>query len=109
MPAWTREEVVKSMAKKCEMSQKYCRQALNAFLATVEEAALNGEDVRLQQFGNFQVEMLPERESMNPWTREKFIAPPKRQIRLKLHQTLKDSINRNIPGRGKDKKKKNKG
>ena len=108
MAAWTREEVVRSMARKCEISQKYCRQALNAFLATVEEAALNGEDVRLQQFGNFRVNLLPEREAENPWTKEKFVAPPKRQLKFEPHTTLKDSINRNIPGRGKDKKK-NKG
>jgi len=99
--AWTRDTIVRSMAKKSNMSQHYSKIALNAFLATVEEAAVDGQSIHLQRFGTFEVNLLPEREAQNPYSREYFITPPKRQIKFKPHQTLKDSINRNIPGRNK--------
>lgn len=99
--SWKKKEVVKSMAKKCELSQTDCLRAVNAFIATVEEAALNDTSIHLNLFGNFEVKVLPERESENPWTKEKIIAAPKRQVLFKPHPTFKKSINRNIPGREK--------
>lgn len=92
-------EVIKTMAKKCELSQGDCRAALNAFLASIEGFLYEERSVSLTRFGDFVFEKLPEREARNPATGENFIAAPLKRVKFKPSPVLKESINRDMNNR----------
>ena len=102
-PDMNKSEVIKAMAKKCNLSQRECQIALNAFMATVEEAILTDRSISLNNFGVFECKVLPERERLNPQTQERFIAPPKRKVHFKVSPVLKRSVNRDMPKENKSK------
>ena len=87
-------ELVAAVAEKTNFTKKDAEVAINALLASVEEALVKGEKVQLVGFGTFEVSERPEREGRNPRTGETMkIAASKAPV-FKAGKALKDAVNK---------------
>ena len=67
----TKQEFVDQVADRAGLSKKDAADAVDAFLATVEDALKRGSDVSFSGFGKFSVSQRSAREGRNPATGEK--------------------------------------
>lgn len=89
-----KQELIKSISTKTEMTLKGSESALNAILESIEDALVNGDKVSLVGFGTFEVSNRAEREGHNPQTKEKITIPAKKAPKFKAGKGLKDSLNK---------------
>ena len=64
-----------------------------AFLATIEEALVKGEEVSFLGFGKFEVTERAARTCRNPQTGEEMKVEAKKAVKFKAGKALKDAIN----------------
>ena len=86
-------ELVNAIAAKSGLSKKNSEAALNALVASVEEALVAGEKVVLVGFGTFEVKQRAERKGRNPQTKEEITIPASKAPVFKAGKGLKDKIN----------------
>jgi DNA-binding protein HU-beta len=89
-----KSDLVSSIAEKSSLSKKDSEGALNAFVASVEEALVNGDKVQLIGFGSFEVRDRAQRKGRNPQTKEEITIPASKTPVFKVGKALKDSINK---------------
>ena len=63
-----KQELISAMAEKANLTKKDAEAALNAFVASVEEALVKGDKVQLVGFGGFEVRERAARVGRNPQT-----------------------------------------
>ena len=63
-----KNEIIKSMAKHTNLTQKDCILCLNALKQVISRALERGEDISLSGFGKFYVKSYAKRNSFNPQT-----------------------------------------
>ena len=88
----TKKDLVAAIAEKAGLSKKDSEAALNAFIATVEEALKAGEAVQLTGFGTFEVRERAERQALNPRTKEPITVAATKVPAFKAGKGLKDII-----------------
>lgn len=76
-------ELVKKIAEKSGLSQAQGKEALEATLASIKEALEAGESVQLIGFGTFSVTERPERQGINPRTKETITIAAKKVAKFK--------------------------
>jgi len=76
-------ELINSIASKSGLSKKNSEAALNAFIASVEEALKKGDKVVLVGFGTFEVKNRAARKGRNPQTKEEITIPHPKLLYLK--------------------------
>jgi len=76
-------ELINSIASKSGLSKKNSEAALNAFIASVEEALKKGDKVVLVGFGTFEVKNRAARKGRNPQTKKKSQSPHPKLLYLK--------------------------
>lgn len=86
-------ELISAIAAKSGLSKKNSEAALNAMIASVEDALVAGEKVVLVGFGTFEVKQRAERKGRNPQTKEEIIIPASKAPVFKAGKGLKDKIN----------------
>ena len=86
-------ELIAAMAEKAELSKKDAGAALDAFMDVVTDELKKGEKIALVGFGTFEVSERPEREGINPATKEKITIAAYKQPRMKIGKGLKDAVN----------------
>ncbi|HAA24500.1 MAG TPA: integration host factor subunit alpha [Ruminiclostridium sp.] len=86
-------ELISAIAAKSGLSKKNSEAALNAMIASVEDALVAGEKVVLVGFGTFEVKKRAERKGRNPQTKEEIIIPASKAPVFKAGKGLKDKIN----------------
>ncbi len=64
-------ELIKSVAQKAGTTEKQAEAFYSAFLSTINDTLINGDKVQLLGFGTFELKDKPEREGINPKTKEK--------------------------------------
>ena len=64
-------ELIERIAVKAELSKKDAKDALEAALAVIQEAVVNGDPVQLVGFGTFSSSVRAARNGRNPLTGEK--------------------------------------
>lgn len=85
-------ELIASVAEKAELTKKDAEKAVGAFLASVEEALVNGDKVQLVGFGTFEVRERAARKGRNPQTGEEIdIAAAKVPV-FKAGKALREAI-----------------
>jgi len=85
-------ELIASVAEKAELTKKDAEKAVGAFLASVEEALINGDKVQLVGFGTFEVRERAARKGRNPQTGEEIdIAAAKVPV-FKAGKALREGI-----------------
>lgn len=87
-------ELVNSIASKSGLSKKNSEAALNAFIASVEEALKSGDKVVLVGFGTFEVKNRSARKGRNPQTKEEITIPASKAPVFKAGKGLKDIVNK---------------
>jgi len=88
-------ELVAAVAAKTDFTKKDAELAINAFLASVQEALVKGEKVQLIGFGTFETRKRKAREGRNPRKPEETIkiAASKAPV-FKAGKALKDAVNK---------------
>ncbi|SFG99781.1 DNA-binding protein HU-beta [Desulfotomaculum arcticum] len=85
-------ELIASVAEKAELTKKDAEKAVGAFLASIEEALINGDKVQLVGFGTFEVRERAARKGRNPQTGEEIdIAAAKVPV-FKAGKALREAI-----------------
>lgn len=85
-------ELVAAVAEKAEVSKKDAEKAVNAVLASIEEALARDEKVQLVGFGTFEVKNRAERVGRNPQTKEEIVIPASRVPAFKAGKALKEAV-----------------
>lgn len=95
----TKTELVAKVVEKTEMSKKDSEKAVNAVLASIEEAMLSdrSEKVQLMGFGTFENRWREPREGRNPQTKEKIQIAGSYVPAFKPGKTLKEKIKATFP------------
>ena len=93
--AVTKSEFIKLVteASDCETNVE-SEKAINAFMAGVQKALSNGDDVSLVGFGTFKVSHRTEREGRNPATGESMTIKASNVVGFKSGKDLKEAVNR---------------
>lgn len=88
----TKADLINAIAEKSELSKKDSEKALNAVIAAVTDALVEGDKVQLTGFGTFEVRDKKEKEAINPRTKEKIIVPARKSPAFKAGKALKDAV-----------------
>lgn len=84
-----KNELVKEMSKKSNMTIKNCCKCLNAFQSTIIDVLSKGESLNLMGFGKFDVKTRNERRSFNPYLKKIMRLPKTRVPYFKAGKNLK--------------------
>lgn len=88
-------DLVGKVAEKAGLTKKDAEKAINAFVASVQEALVKKDKVQLIGFGTFEVKERAARTGRNPQTGETIkIAASKAPV-FKVGKALKDAVNKN--------------
>ena len=88
----TKNDLVKAIAAKAELTNAQSAKALDAFIAAVTDALKAGDKVSLVGFGTFELKAIPAKEGINPATGEKIkIAASKKPV-VKFGKAYKDGF-----------------
>lgn len=86
-------ELIKRIAVKAELSKKDAKDALEAALAVIQEAVVNGDPVQLVGFGTFSSSVRAARNGRNPLTGEKMEIKAAKVPKFKAGKCFKDALN----------------
>jgi DNA-binding protein HU-beta len=86
-------ELINVISEKAGLSKKNTEIALNATIASIEEALKNGDKVVLVGFGTFEVKSRAARKGRNPQTSEEIQIPASKAPVFRAGKSLKDSVN----------------
>ena len=87
-------ELVGKVAEKAGLTKKDAEKAINAFVASVQEALVKKDKVQLIGFGTFEVKDRAARTGRNPQTGKAIqIAASKAPV-FKVGKALKDAVNK---------------
>ena len=88
-------DIVASVAEKTGFTKKDSEAAVNAFLASVQEALVKGDKVQLIGFGTFETRERKERQGRNPRKPGEVIKIPAATAPVfKAGKALKDAVNK---------------
>ena len=88
-------DLVAAVAEKTNSTKKDAEAAINAFLATVEDALVKGEKVQLIGFGTFETKGRKARQGRNPRKPDEVIKIPASKAPVfKAGKALKDAVNK---------------
>ncbi|MFA6308935.1 MAG: HU family DNA-binding protein [Clostridia bacterium] len=89
-----KSDLVSKIAEKSMLNKKNSEAALNAFIASVEEALTKGDKVILVGFGTFEVRKRAARKGRNPQTKKEIQIPASKAPVFKAGKGLKDKVNK---------------
>ena len=85
-------ELIGAVAEKAEMTKKDAEKAVNAVLASIEDAMSKGDKVQLVGFGTFEVRARAARTGRNPQTGKEIKIAATKVPAFKPGKALKDSV-----------------
>ena len=86
-------EFIAAVAENADISKKDAEKAIKAFADVVTEELKKGEKVQLVGFGTFEVSKRPERQGINPATKEKITIAAANVPKFKAGAALKNALN----------------
>lgn len=86
--AVNKKEFADRMAENGGTTKKAAYKAVDAFIETVMDYLGEGETVRFQNFGRFELKDVKERVARNPKTGESCIVPEYRRVKFSPSETL---------------------
>jgi len=101
----TKEELVKSVSKRMEISQSQASKGIDAMFAVLKESLGKGDSYRMIGFGTFKVVERSERKGRNPRTGEEITIPAQKTVRFLPGKELKELMNPKKQKAAKKKKK----
>lgn len=88
-----KSELVNAIAAKAEISKADAKKALDAATEAIVEALQAGDKIALVGFGTFSVTERPERQGINPATKEQITIPAKKVAKFKAGAEIEAAIN----------------
>ena len=90
-----KSELITKMTEKSELTKKDAEIAVNAFIASVQEALVSGEKVQLVGFGTFETRERAARKGRNPRNPEQEIdIPASKAPVFKAGKAFKELVNK---------------
>ena len=86
-------ELIAAIAAKTGDTKKVAEATVNAFVETVTNALVEGDEVQLVGFGSFEVRKRAARKGRNPQTKEEIKIPASKAPVFKAGKALKDLVN----------------
>lgn len=87
-----KKELVKTVAKKLDITQKDTAEIVDATMQTIMETVASGEEIAYPGFGKFVCKAVGERERINPATKEKVLCKAHNIVKFKPSQAFKDKM-----------------
>ena len=88
-----KQEFIKAVANKAELSLKDAAAAVEAYGAVIAEALKAGDKVALANFGSYELKDKPERQGFNPITKQPITIAATKAPVLKFGKAFKDLFN----------------
>ena len=85
-------ELIEKIAAGAGLSKVDAKKALDATIASMKDALVDGEKVSLVGFGTFSINERPAREGINPATKEKIQIAAKKVVKFKPGAELADAL-----------------
>ncbi len=89
-----KSELIAAVAEKAALSKKDAEKAVNAVVAAVTDALVDGDKVQLVGFGTFEVRARDARTGKNPRTGEVIKIAASKVPAFKAGKALKDAVNK---------------
>lgn len=89
----TKNQLIKELAVSESLHISTAFQAVNGLLRVIKETLAKGEDVAISGFGTLAVADVPERQGINPMTRESITIPAHKAVRLRVGKEVRDMLN----------------
>lgn len=88
-----KKELVQAISHKSKISKDQAAKVINEITAGIAQALTGGEEVKINDFGTFQVTEKKERKGRNPQTGEEITIAASKAPQFKAAKVLKDIIN----------------
>jgi DNA-binding protein HU-beta len=88
-----KSDLIEKIAAGSGLSKTDAKKALDATTAAIKDALVAGEKISLVGFGTFSVSERPEREGINPATKQKITIAAKKVAKFKAGAELADALN----------------
>ena len=85
-------ELIEKIAAGANLSKADAKNALDATVKAIKEALVAGDKLQLIGFGTFSVSERPERQGINPATKEPITIAAKKVVKFKAGAELADAI-----------------
>jgi integration host factor subunit alpha len=92
-PALTKAQLAKLLFEKIGLNKREAKDFIDVFFDLMVEELVEGRDVKVSGFGNFEVRSKGARPGRNPKTGQDVTIPPRRVITFKASGQLKEKIN----------------
>lgn len=89
----TKADFANKLAAKLDLSKQDSKMLVDNFFAVISDALIQGEEVRISGFGNFNLRDKPARPGCNPRTGEVVTIAERRVVTFKQGQKLKELLN----------------
>lgn len=84
----TKTDLTNEIAAKAGLTKVQAKAALDAMLESIEQALANNDKVQLIGFGTFSMQDRPERNGINPRTKEPITIAAKKVVKFKPAENL---------------------
>lgn len=88
-----KKELIQAVSHKSKLTKDQAGKAVNEILAGISQALADGQEVKINDFGAFQVAEKKERKGRNPQTGEAISIPASKTPQFKPAKVLKDFVN----------------
>ena len=91
-PALTKAHLAELLFEKIGLNKRESKDMIDAFFSLVSDSLVEGNDVRISGFGNFQIRTKAPRPGRNPRTGEAIPIQARRVVTFHASHKLKDQI-----------------
>ena len=95
-PALTKAHLSEMLHEQLGLNKREAKDYIEVFFEVIAAQLVEGQDVKISGFGNFEIRSKSARPGRNPRTGEPVPIPPKRVVTFKASAMLKDQINSGI-------------
>ena len=88
-----KNELIKTISQKSKLTQRECLLCLDALKQTFVDTLQRGESITLSGVGKFFTKYKPQRQGINPYTRDQMVYPSKYVPSFSPSSTLKAKFN----------------
>ena len=92
-PALTKAQLSEMLFEQLGLNKREAKEYIEASFELISTQLVDGKDVKLSGFGNFEIRSKSGRPGRNPRTGEPVPIPPKRVVTFKASAMLKEQIN----------------
>ncbi len=89
----TKADMVESIHEKFGLTKKVIAQVVDDVFDKIRGDIINGKNIKISGFGNFEVKKRGRRIGRNPKTGEEKIIPPRTVVVFRPSQIFKDEVN----------------